>query len=287
MKRRSFGSRLFDAAIVIVLLLISFTMIYPLIFCFVLSISGDGHASQGGFFLLPQSWDLTAYKAVFSKAYLGTGLINSVLRVIISVPISVFFTALCAYPLSRKEMRYRTPAFFFVLFTMLFSGGMVPIYLLYQNIGLLDNRLIYVLQGMISAFNVILVKNYFQHIPESMHEAAGMDGASEWYIFFRIYLPLSVPILATIAVFQTIFHWNAWFDAMIYMTTDSKVVMQTFLQRIVIQFEWQYLRDAYVGLAPEAIKAATVVITVVPILLVFPFVQKYFSKGIMLGSLKE
>lgn len=287
MKRRSLGSRVFDAVIVVVLLLIAFTMIYPLIFCLVLSVSAEGHASQGGFFLFPRSFDLTSYKAVFSKPYLLSGILNSFLRVLISVPISVFFTALCAYPLSRKEMPYRTPAFFFVLFTMLFSGGMVPIYLLYQNLGLLDNRLVYVLQGMITAFNVILIKNYFQSIPESLHEAAEMDGAGEWYIFFRIYLPLSLPILATVGIFQTIFHWNAWFDAMIYMTTDSKVVMQTFLQRIVIQFEWQYLRDAYVGISPESIKAATVVITIVPILLVFPFVQKYFTKGIMLGSLKE
>ena len=155
---------------------------------------------------------------------------NSILRVIISVPISVFLTALCAYPLSRKETPYRKHLFLFVLFTMLFSGGMVPIYLLYHKIGLLDNRLVYVAQGLIAAFNVILVRNYFQNIPESMHQAAMIDGASEWYIFFRIYLPLSRPILATIAMFQTIFHWNAWFDAMIYMTTDTKAVSYTHLR---------------------------------------------------------
>ena len=137
------------------------------------------------------------------------------------------------------------------------------------------------------AFNVILTRNYFQNIPESMHQAAIIDGASEWYVFFKIYLPLSRPILATVAMFQTILHWNAWFDAMIYMTSDSKVVLQTFLQRIVIGEQWQSIRDSYVGLPPESIKAATVVITIVPILFIFPFVLRHFSKGIMLGGLKE
>ena len=216
-----------------------------------------------------------------------SGLLNSLFRVLICVPISVFFTALCAYPLWRKDMPFRRPAFLFVLFTMLFSGGMVPVYLLYHSIGLLDNPVVYLIGGLMYAFNVILTRNYFQNIPESMHQAAIIDGASEWYVFFKIYLPLSRPILATVAMFQTILHWNAWFDAMIYMTSDSKVVLQTFLQRIVIGEQWQSIRDSYVGLPPESIKAATVVITIVPILFIFPFVLRHFSKGIMLGGLKE
>jgi putative aldouronate transport system permease protein len=287
MIKESFGSRLFDAVNISLLLMLSFTMFYPFLYCLVLSLSSEAYASQGGFFLYPRSFDLTAYKAVFSKPHLLSGMMNSIMRVLISVPISVLLTALCAYPLSRKETPYRKTLFLFVLFTMLFSGGMVPVYLLYNNIGLLDNRLVYLVQGLIAAFNVILVRNYFQNIPESMHQAAMIDGASEWYIFFRIYLPLSKPILVTIAMFQTIFHWNAWFDAMIYMTSDKKVVLQAFLQRIVIQQEWQQLRDIYVGLPPESIKAATVIITVVPILFIFPFVLRHFSKGIMLGGLKE
>ena len=287
MIKESFGSRLFDVINISLFIVLSFTMFYPLLYCLVLSLSSEAYASQGGFFLYPRSFDLTAYKAVFSKPHLLSGLLNSIARVLISVPISVFFTALCAYPLSRKDMPHRKPLFLFVLFTMLFSGGMVPIYLLYHSIGLLDNRMVYLVQGLISAFNVILIRNYFQNIPDSMHQAAMIDGATEWYIFFRIYLPLSSPILATVAMFQTIFHWNAWYDAVIYMNTDSKVVLQAFLQRIVIEQEWAMLRDNFIGLAPESIKAATVVITVVPIMLVFPFVLKYFSKGIMLGGIKE
>jgi len=287
MIKESFGSRLFDVINILLLLVLSFSMFYPFLYCLVISMSSEAYASQGGFFLYPRSFDLTAYKAVFSTPHLLSGLLNSIARVLIIVPISVFFTALCAYPLSRKDMPHRKPLFLFVLFTMLFSGGMVPIYLLYHSIGLLDNRMVYLVGGLIAAFNVILVRNYFQNIPDSMHQAAMIDGATEWYIFFRIYLPLSRPILATVAMFQTIFHWNAWFDAMIYMSTDSKIVLQAFLQRIVIQQEWQGLRDIYVGLPPEAIKAATVVITVIPILFVFPFVLRHFSKGIMLGGLKE
>ena len=287
MIKESMGSRLFDIINISLFLVLSFTMFYPLLYCLVLSLSSEVHASQGGLFLYPRSFDLTAYQAVFSKDNLLSGLINSTLRVIICVPISVFFTSLCAYPLSRKEIPYRRPFFLFMLYTMLFSGGMVPIYLLYNNIGLLDNRMVYLVQGLISAFNVILIRNYFQSIPESMHQAAMIDGASEWYIFLRIYLPLSRPILATVAMFQAIFHWNAWYDAVIYMNSDSKVVLQAFLQRIVIEQEWAQLRDNFIGLTPESIKAATVVITVIPILLVFPYVLRNFSKGIMLGGIKE
>ena len=287
MIKQSLASRIFDVGNISLFILLSITMLYPLVYCLFLSLSSEVHASQGGLFLFPKSFDLTAYKAVFSKENLFLGLLNSVFRVIICVPISVFFSSLCAYPLSRKEMPYRKPIFLFVLFTMLFSGGMVPIYLLYNNLGLLDNRAVYLVQGLINAFNVILIRNYFQSIPDSMHKAAMIDGASEWYIFSRIYLPLSKPILATVAMFQTIFHWNSWYDAVIYMNNDTKVVLQAFLQRIVIEQEWSMLRDHFIGLAPETIKAATVVITVIPIMLVFPFVLKYFSKGIMLGGIKE
>ena len=287
MIKESFGSRLFDVINVSLLLVVSFSMFYPLLYCFVLSVSPEAYASQGGLFLYPKAFDFTAYQAVFTEPNLMSGLLNSLFRVLICVPISVFFTALCAYPLSRKDMPFRRPAFLFVLFTMLFSGGMVPVYLLYHSIGLLDNPVVYLIGGLMYAFNVILTRNYFQNIPESMHQAAIIDGASEWYVFFKIYLPLSRPILATVAMFQTILHWNAWFDAMIYMTSDSKVVLQTFLQRIVIGEQWQSIRDSYVGLPPESIKAATVVITIEPILFIFPFVLRHFSKGIMLGGLKE
>jgi putative aldouronate transport system permease protein len=174
---------------------------------------------------------------------------------------------------------------------MLFSGGLIPAFILYNNLGLIDNPLIYIIPGMIAAFNVILVKNYFQGISNSLHEAATIDGASEWYIFSRIYLPLSKPILATIALFNAVGHWNAWFDSLLFINSENKKVVQTFLQRIVVEGNTKLLESGLatdmVQMTPESIKAATVIVTIVPMICVYPFVQKFFSKGIMLGGVKE
>jgi putative aldouronate transport system permease protein len=172
---------------------------------------------------------------------------------------------------------------------MLFHGGLVPTYLLYNQLQLLDNRLVYILPGLIGAFNVILVKNFFERLPESLHEAASLDGASEWWILFRIYMPLSKPVLAVIALWTGIWHWNSWLDSMLFMSSGKKQVVQTFLQRVVIESDLS-LREASAiaeGLSDESIKAAIVVITVVPVLIVYPFLQRYFDRGIVLGTLTD
>lgn len=288
--KTSLGDRIFTIANATVLVLIGLSMLYPLWYCLVLSISDAAHANSGGFHVIPQSFSLAAYQAIFANPMLVDGYLNSILRIAIAVPLSVFAAALCAYPLSRKKLPFKTPLTLFVVFTMLFSGGMVPTYLLYHQLGLLDNRLVYILPGLIGAFNVILIKNYFQAIPESLHEAGEMDGASEWYIFFRVYLPLSKPILATVAMFNAIFHWNAWFDSMLYMTTESKMVVQSFLQRIVLEggneMSQSGMAERIGDLTPETIKAATVIVTVIPLLIIYPFVQRHFTKGILLGGVK-
>ncbi len=290
MPRHSIADRTFTAVNAGVLILIGLSMVYPLWYCLVLSISDPAHAGAGGFHLLPSGINLDAYRAILTDPGLTHGYLNSLLRVLIAVPLSVFASALCAYPLSRRNLPCRSGFTVAIIFTMLFSGGLVPTYLLYHQLGLLDNRLVYLLPGLIGAFNVILIKNHFQAIPESLHEAGEMDGASEWFIFFHVYLPLAKPILATVALFNAIFHWNAWFDAMLYMTSESKMVAQSFLQRIVFEGSAEMAQSgaaerlAYV--TPGSIKAATVIITVVPLLLIYPFVQRHFTKGIMLGGVK-
>mgnify|MGYP001997938867 CR=1 FL=1 len=175
---------------------------------------------------------------------------------------------------------------------MIFHGGLVPSYLIINNLELTNNRLVYILPHLIAAFNVIIIKNFFLQIPESLCEAAKIDGANELYIFFKIYLPLSKPVLATVGLWTAVMHWNIWFDAMIYISDDSLQVLQTFLRRIVIESN---IDLAEIGASeietssftPETIKAATVIITILPMLIIYPFVQKYFVKGINVGGVKE
>ena len=218
---------------------------------------------------------------VLSNPEIVTGFTNSILRTVLGTALTLFFTCLTAYPLARREMPHRSPLLFLVLFTMLFSGGIVPNYLLVKNLGLIDSIWALVLPQMLTAFNIIVVKNFFQAIPESLAESAKIDGASEFNILFRIYVPLSKPVLATIGLWTAVAHWNHWFDAMLYIASDENQVLQTFLQRIVIENSIELIEQGLVDpniteFTPETIKAATVVVTILPMLLVYPFVQKYF-----------
>jgi putative aldouronate transport system permease protein len=289
--KTSSAERTFDVINCLFMFLLMISMVYPFIYTLNISYASPQDAAAGGFFLLPQSFDFTAYRQILSDDMFWIGYRNTLLRTVIGTVLSVFMTCLCSYPLSRHDLPHRKFFTFIVLFTMLFSGGLIPAFILYNNLGLIDNPLIYIIPGMIAAFNVILVKNYFQGISNSLHEAATIDGASEWYIFSRIYLPLSKPILATIALFNAVGHWNAWFDSLLFINSENKKVVQTFLQRIVVEGNTKLLESGLatdmVQMTPESIKAATVIVTIVPMICVYPFVQKFFSKGIMLGGVKE
>jgi putative aldouronate transport system permease protein len=213
------------------------------------------------------------------------GYANTLLRTVLGTGLTVLMTCLCAYPLSRPGLPHRRLFGFLLLFSMLFQGGLVPLYLLYHDLHLLDNRLVYILPGLIGAFNVILVRNAFAQVPESLHEAASLDGAGEWWILFRVYMPLSKPVLAVIALWTGIWHWNAWLDSMLFINSGSKQVVQTVLQRVVIEADLS-LRDAGSMLAnapsDASIKAAIIVVTVLPVLLILPVVQRHFDSGIVL-----
>lgn len=228
---------------------------------------------------------------VLSNPNILTGYLNTLFRTIVGTFLTVLTTCMFAYPLSKKDLPHRSLITFLVLFTMLFGGGLVPTYLLIRNIRLIDSLWVYVLPGLTSAFNIIIVRNFFQSIPESLRESASIDGASDVRILFQIYMPLSKPVLATVSLWTAVAHWNAWFDALLYINSESKQVLQMFLRRIVIENSTQLIEKGLVNpevtqFTPETIKAATVIVTILPILLVYPFVQRYFVKGIMLGSVK-
>lgn len=289
--RRSPGERVFDAANLLFLAAIGLLALYPFVYVLALSVSTPLALAKGGSWLIPAETSWAAYKMVLNDPNIRTGYLNTITRTAVGTVATLLMTALAAYPLSRKAMPLRRQATFFVLFTLLFSGGLVPRYLLINELGLVDTLMALVVPVMLTAFNVIILKNFFQQIPESFEEAARIDGASDLAILFRIFIPLSKPALATIALWTCVMHWNAWFDAMLFITDDRKQVLQIFLQRIVVENSLQQLRYGVADLgttdfSPEALKAATVVITVLPIIAVYPFLQRFFIKGITLGGIK-
>jgi putative aldouronate transport system permease protein len=292
MHKKAAKLSLFDVINIVAMGVVALSMLYPFVYIVSISLSGPAEASRGGLFLWPQGFSLSAYEAVLADAYLLRTFFNSVVRTVLGTVLTVMCCAVAAYPLSRREYPFRRSTTLFILFTMVFGGGLVPNYLLIRSLGLFDTLAALILPTMMTAFNIIIIKNFFQSIPESYVEAARIDGASEWRILFQVFIPLSGPVLATVALWTAVMHWNSWFDAMLYITSDSKQMLQTILQRIIIDSSTTFLEA---GISPEkasnvttqTIKAATTVVTVLPILLCYPFLQRFFTKGIMLGGVKE
>ena len=291
MKRMSIQDIVFDTVNVILLIIISIFALYPFIYTISISLSSATEATREGLHLLPGGLTFSAYWAVLGNTDTFIGYQNTIIRTIFGTILSLLFTCLASWPLSKPYMPHRRFYSFFIIFTMLFSGGIIPNYLLIKSMGLIDNRLALILPTMVTAFNVIVVKNFFASIPESLSESAKIDGANEFYILFKIIIPLSKPVLATVGLWVAVFNWNAWFDAMLYINSNSKQVLQIFLQRIVINdltslVEKGMTNDTLSQLANQTIKSATIIVTILPILCVYPFLQKYFVKGIMLGAVK-
>jgi putative aldouronate transport system permease protein len=292
MHQQSLSERLFSSLNAILLTGFAFLAVYPFLYTLSISLSTASEAAREGLHLLPREISVTAYQMILRNPEILAGYANTLFRTIAGTLATLFFTCLCSYPLSRRYMPHRRIYTFLVMFTMLFSGGVVPMYLLMKNLHLIDNRLVYILPLLTSAFNVVIVKNFFQQLPESLAESAKIDGANEFRILFSIYMPLSKPVLATLALWTAVTHWNMWFDALIYINSDSKQVLQTFLQRVVIDSSTALIEKGVVNpdvtqFTPETVKAATVVVTMLPVLLIYPFIQKYFVKGIVLGGVKE
>jgi len=291
--RQTTGERAFGAVNIVALTLVGIVTLYPFVYTLSISLSTAAEANRTSLHLYPREVSLAAYRLVLGNPDVITAYGNTLLRTILGTVVTLLMTCLAAYPLSRKELPRRGMIVFLILFTMIFDGGIVPKYLLIRNLGLMNSIWALVLPTMLTAFNIIVIKNFFQQIPESLGESARIDGASEARILFRIYIPLSLPVLATVALWTAVLHWNQWFDAMLYISDDSRQVLQTLLQRVVIENSTQMMEMGVVKTAdiasftPETVKAATVIVTILPILLFYPFVQRFFVKGIMLGGIKE
>lgn len=273
------------------MVLLSAVTIYPFLFILTSSLSGLD-MTLGGFSLVPRDFTLDNYGKVVANPMVATGYLWTIGRTILGTALSLAFTFALAWPLAHRSFPNRNLWTSLIVFTMFFSGGLIPTYLLVRQLGLVDTIWSLVLPELISAYNFVIVRNYMQSVPASLEESARMDGANDIRIFVQIILPVCKPIIATIALWVAVHHWNAWFDSMIYMTKAGSEVIQLVMRRIVLEGSDQLTQmmaesqRAGLAIAPEGLKAATIMVTTLPILVVYPFIQKYFVKGVMMGSLK-
>lgn len=270
------------------MLLILFVTLYPFWYVSMASVSSIGHVIQNGFILWPDSLHGDAYGQIFRNNLIPTAYRNTLLITIFGTALSLLLTILGAFVLSLRKLPGRTALTFYVVFTMLFGGGLVPTYLTVSGLGLIDSLLALILPSAISAYNLVLMRNFFQTVPESLFESASIDGIRLTGYLRRILLPLSTPSIATIALFYAVGYWNAYFNSLIYIRTRTLWPIQTILRQILMtsQFNTMMYDDANQTLAAETLKNAMIVVAVLPILCVYPFVQRYFVKGLLVGSLK-
>lgn len=291
--QRSRGENIFNVFNIIILGAVGLLAVYPFVYILNLSISTTAAASKAGLHILPDFHEITlaSYVMVLKNHDILVGYMNTLFRTVVGTVLTLLAVCVTAYPLARPDLPLRRTTTFLITFTMIFTGGLVPSFLLITKLGLYDSRWALILPMLLTAFNVIVVKNFFQSIPESLAEAAMIDGAGPWKTLFSIYIPLSKPVLATVGLWTAVLHWNHWFDALLYIDSDAKQVLQIFLQRVVVEnntalIEMGVVNPDLLAFTPETIKAATVIVTILPILLVYPFIQRFFVKGIMLGSVK-
>lgn len=289
--KKTYSEMIFDSFNDILMVILLFLFIFPFWYELVLSFSSPLSATKLGLKLFPGEIVFSAYSEVLHSNEVMVGYFNTILRTVTGTALTLLITYCGAYSLSRKELPFRNILTILILFTMFFSGGLIPSYFLVRSLGLINSRWALILPVLTSAWNLILTRNFIMSLPKELEESAFIDGATPINIVFKIMLPLSTPILAVLAVWTAVFHWNAWFDAMIYVRDSNKMVLQLLLRKILIDQTSEIMTSGVLmkttaHTTPETVKAATIMVSIGPIILVYPFVQKYFVKGIMIGSLK-
>lgn len=276
-----------------ILLVLTLITLYPFWHVLMYSLSDPQQAMGGGLFLLPKGFALDSYMMMFQNSGIFQAYGNSLFRLFVGTFINVILTATLAYPLSIRRFLWRTPLTLVIFFTMLFSGGMIPTYLLVNSFGLVDTLWALIVPSAISAWNFFIMKNYFQSIPAELEESANMDGASPMVTLFRIILPVSLPVIAAIALFYGVFHWNSYFDAVLYIHSQSNEVLTVFLRSMLNFSAMESSRGIQqpdsanmANISEESVKMATIVASILPMLLIYPFLQKYYVKGVLIGSVK-
>jgi len=289
----SFGRRAFLVCNLVFLAFISFLCLMPILHILAISFSSGSAAAAGKVALWPVEFTTAAYDNVFGKPEYVRAFGISIQRVVVGTVLSMLLTIITAYPLSkdRNTFRLRTVYAWIFVFTILFNGGLIPTYLTIKSLGLIDTLGALVLPMAINVFNVILLLNFYRNLPRELEDASRIDGAGHFATLWKIYVPLSLPALATTGLFTMVGHWNSWFDGMLYMNHPENYPLQTFLQTVIIKMDFRFLKSENVELmlqlSDRTSRAAQIFVAAFPILIVYPFLQRFFIKGIVMGSVKE
>ncbi|MCL6459751.1 MAG: carbohydrate ABC transporter permease [Gorillibacterium sp.] len=282
----------------VLLLILGFVAFYPFWNAAVISFNEGLDTIKGGITFWPRKFSVENYRVVFNDKRLLQGFYISIMRTIIATIASIFFTSLLAYGMTKRYLIGRKFYMIFCIITMYFSGGLIPSFLLIRHLNLMDSFWVMVIPGLVSVWNMIIFRTFFQGLPPGLDESAQIDGCNNWGIFFRIILPLSGPVIATLALFTAIYNWNDWFTPSIYINKTNLLPIQTKLQQIlnsnIMSEQMAQMDSAAKGhmnrmktVTTKSLSMATMMVATVPILCVYPFVQKYFVKGVLVGSLKE
>ena len=278
----------FNSLLMLFLVLIT---LYPFYYVIVGSISGDNIGAQQVYFLYPKMPDLGAYRMVFSTASILRAYGNTLFVTGVGTLLSLVMTTLTGYPLSKNRLKGRRALTTLMYFTMLFNGGLVPTYLVIRDLGMIDSLWALIWPKVISVYNMLLLINFFKSIPEGMEESAYIDGANDITILTRIILPLSLPIFATLTLFYAVTYWNSWFDAVMYLNRNRNFPLQLVLREIVQSVDLSYVAGggadySMSDMTIQSVRLATIVVSILPIMCIYPFLQKYFVKGVMIGAIK-
>jgi len=291
-EEKTWGNRLFDIANHIFLVVFGIVCLVPLIHIFAVSLSNRA-ASAGGFVTLwPIGFTLTNYEKIFESGAIYRAALISVERTVLGTALNLLLTIITAYPLSKSPQAFKGRMVFmwFFVFAMMFNGGLIPWFLVIRSLKMLNTLWALILPGAVPIWNVILMMNFFRDVPRELEEAAVIDGANHWRILWSVFVPISVPALATMTLFSAVGHWNSWFDGMILMTKNTMYPLQTFLRTVVISLDLASVLSLdpkiLYELSDRSARAATIFVSTIPILIVYPFVQRYFIVGIRLGAVK-
>lgn len=294
MKNMSRGDKVFQMVMNGICILVAVITLYPLLYVLAASLSDPIHILDGSVWAWPVGFTTRAYGRVFASADIQNGYMNTLYYALVGTVLNLILTICAAYPLSKKDMRGRNVLTFMITFTMFFSGGMIPLFLTVKSLGLLNTRMAIILPSAINATNMLIMRNYFiNSIPGDLEEAAEIDGCSSLGTMLRIVLPLSKPILAVIMIYYLVAHWNAYFDALLYLTTKKEYYpLQVYLRQILLlsqmgdMSESTGVDDVSQMLLYVSLKYAIIVVSAVPLLILYPLMQKFFEKGIMMGAIK-
>ncbi|WP_079414527.1 carbohydrate ABC transporter permease [Paenibacillus ferrarius] len=288
-KRMKTGEKVFTVVNYTLLITVGLICVLPFITLLAKSVSEEAYVVSGQVSLWPMGFQLKAYQVLLSGIDFRTAFMNSLFVAVLGTAIQVFFTACVGYAIAKRDLVGRKAINILYVFTMLFNGGMIPTYMVIKNTGLINHLWVLVIPGMVSAFNLILVRNYFESLPYSLEESARIDGAGNLTILFRIMLPISKPLLATIAIFSAVGIWNNYMDPLLYLTKKEVQVLPLFLQNVVAAANKNGLEnpEQLANIASETFRAAAIFVSSIPILIVYPFLQRYFVTGLTLGAVKQ